>query len=272
MIPESAENRTVDLYECVSFPFDWKFSKTLISDVECFDATLLVKDNYFWLFCTVRKRSGASAHDDLHIYYTADFPEGEWHPHMGNPVMSNPEQARPAGSFFERNGIWYRPSQVCVPRYGYAVSINEVVALTPENYQEKPVARATPDWRPDLLTMHTLNFSGGLSVTDGQVLRSRVGGTSNSGFSILFVMDSMSTGGAEYSTLSLAGWLRQQLRWEVKVACLKDKRPAYDPAEFGLEGCIELISGDSPVVQWFRLKSLVGTMRPAVVHSVLLYS
>ena len=272
MIPESAQNKTVDLYVARTFPFDWEFCRTILSGIECFDATILQRDGYLWLFCTVRKRFGSSAHDDLHIYFSDDLLHGIWHPHSKNPVMSNPEQARPAGAFFALNGAIFRPSQVCVPRYGHGISINRVEMLDQQDYRESVVARTSPDWRPDLLTMHTLNFSDRLTVTDGQVRRFRWSRSKPFRFSILFVMDSLSTGGAEYSTLSLAGWMRNKMRWEVKVACLKDKQPSYDPAEFGLEGCIEIIRGESPVIQWFRLLRLVRRMDPAIIHSVLLYS
>ena len=49
MIPESKENKTIDLYKCIDFPYKWKHEKTLINNIMAVDATVLFKDNkYFY--------------------------------------------------------------------------------------------------------------------------------------------------------------------------------------------------------------------------------
>ena len=51
-----------------------------------------------------------------------------------NPVISDVKGARSAGKIFERNGILYRPSQCCMPWYGYGIKLNEIVVLTENDY------------------------------------------------------------------------------------------------------------------------------------------
>lgn len=173
MVPESADNMTVDLYECLEFPFKWKFKKSLLTNVRAFDATLHFHDGKVWLFCTIQKRSGSSTNDDLHIFFAEHLLDAEWKPHAGNPVLSNPYSARPAGRIFEVNNSWYRPSQICVPRYGYGLSLNRITKLDESNYHEENINEILPDWRKNLLSTHTLNFVRDLTIIDGQIKRFR---------------------------------------------------------------------------------------------------
>jgi len=174
MVPESADNLTVDLYECLEFPFKWKFRKSLLTNVRAFDATLHFQDEKFWLFCTIQKRLGASTNEDLYIFSSHDLLEGEWKSHPGNPVLSDPASARPAGKIFFHNNSWYRPSQICVPRYGYGLSLNKIIKLSESSYTEENVSHALPNWKKDLLSVHTLNFTEGITVIDGQLKRIKI--------------------------------------------------------------------------------------------------
>lgn len=173
MIPESADNSTVDLYECLEFPFKWRFKKSLLTHVRALDSTLYFQDNKYWLFCTIQKRSGSSTNEELCLFYTDHFLTGEWTEHTGNPVLSDPSSARPAGRIFYHDNSWYRPSQICVPRYGYGLSLNRIIKLSESNYIEENVKEAKPDWMKNLLSVHTLNFSNELTVIDGQIKRFR---------------------------------------------------------------------------------------------------
>jgi len=171
MIPESGENKTVDLFECVNFPFDWKFKQTLLTDIEAFDSTIHFHDGYFWLFCTIKKSLGASTDDNLYLFRSRDFLAGDWQPHSNNPVISDPAIARPAGRVFIHNNILYRPSQICVPRYGYGLSLNRILELSESSYKEEKVSEVLPNWRSDLLSVHTFNFSEDITFIDGQLKR-----------------------------------------------------------------------------------------------------
>lgn len=272
MVPESAANKTVDLYECIAFPFQWKFKRTLLSGMEAFDSTIHFHNNRYWLFCTIRKRTGASANDDLHIYSTANFLEGNWEPHPMNPVVVDPRTARPAGKIFTDGNYIYRPSQICSPRYGYGISINRIVELSESEYKEESVTKAGPHWHKKLRTMHSLNFTEGITLTDGQLNRHKLERAGIRPMRIMFVMDSLSTGGAEYSTLRLAGWLIKEMRWEVMLVCLRQRHPAYNPADFGLESNTIYMYGKSWIGKSIGLLQLMREWKPKIVHSVLLYA
>lgn len=172
MIPESAENKTIDLYECTDFPFHWKFRKTLVENVQAYDATLHVQDGSLWLFCTVQNQLGGSPNNDLHIFYTENL-FGDWTAHKLNPVISDPFTARPAGRIFMKDGALYRPSQICVPRYGYGLSLNKIVTLTKDEYSEEQVSTVLPNIDHHQLAVHTMNFSLNSTVLDALIKRPR---------------------------------------------------------------------------------------------------
>ena len=82
-------------------------------------------------------------------------------------------------------------------------------------------------------------------------------------------MDSLFTGGSEYSTLLYARWMQQQGH-QVKIILLKIKKPSYDPVAFGLQSKDILLL--EPGGLYFKLRQLhliIRTYQPAIVHSVL---
>jgi hypothetical protein len=178
MIPETGENRTVELYRCLDFPYRWRLEKVLLRGAWFVDATLHRAADLWWMFVNVGVED-AVADDELHLYH-ADRLLGEWRPHRGNPVKSDVRCARPAGRLFQRDGVLYRPAQVCAPLYGCGVSINRVQHLSPQAYLEQEEERILPPHPGELLGIHTVNRAGNLSVLDGFMRRPRRGpGTSS---------------------------------------------------------------------------------------------
>jgi hypothetical protein len=167
MIPESAENRTIELYRCEEFPHRWTFQMNLMENVLAVDATLLERDGKWWLFANIAERDSASPWDELFVFHAADFRTKDWTPHPLNPVISDCKRSRPAGCFFELDGRLYRPSQNCSVRYGYGFNFSEVTVLTETAYEEELVTAVEPDWDPRLLGTHTFNTAGRLHLSDG---------------------------------------------------------------------------------------------------------
>lgn len=171
MIPETSENKTIELYECIDFPKKWKLSKVLFSGISAVDATILKYNGKYWLFCNVKENEGASTLDELFLFYSNSITDGEWISHPCNPIVSDVRQARPAGSIFRENDKLYRPSQNCGKRYGYGLKINEIIQLTTTTYLEKTVESVNPNWSRDILGTHTLNKTSNLTIIDALVKR-----------------------------------------------------------------------------------------------------
>jgi len=173
MIPESGANKTVDLYKCVEFPLKWEYQKTLIKDIEAFDATVFYHHKKWWMFANVVEVEGASSWDELHLFSADDPTSDEWRPHPKNPIVSDCKTARPAGKIFSHNGLLYRPSQNCSVHYGYGFNINEIIVLDGENYSENLVSAVKPNWDKKICKTHTFNRVGSLHIIDASYTRYR---------------------------------------------------------------------------------------------------
>ncbi len=175
MIPETSENKTIELYRCTGFPDNWEFVMNLMENVEAVDTTLFEKDGKWWMFVNIREHPGASLSEELFLFHSTELMTNKWKPHPMNPVVSDVKNARQAGKIFEMNRNLYRVGQDCSVRYGYAMNINQITKLTEDKYSETRVQEITPSWKNNLLRTHTLNFQDGLTVIDASILRKKIG-------------------------------------------------------------------------------------------------
>lgn len=172
MIPETAQNRTVEAYRCVEFPGRWELERVLVDGVRLADATLHRGADRWWMFANGAPGASRVFDDELHIFH-AEHPLGEWRAHARNPVKSDARCARPAGRLYWRGGALYRPAQVCAPSYGAGIAIHRVLRLSPMEYAERVVERIFPA-ADGLLGLHTVNRAGELTVVDVLARRRRI--------------------------------------------------------------------------------------------------
>ncbi len=172
MLPETAENGTVELYRCEELPSRWRLERVLLANVRAYDATLWQQGDRWWMFVSIAAH-GTDGNDELHLYSSAVTPLGPWIPHPKNPVVTDTRRARSAGPLFVLDGSLYRPSQDCSGKYGQSISINRVDTLDEHDYHETPVERIEPGWEPNIMCVHTLGGTGRLHVVDVLVKRPR---------------------------------------------------------------------------------------------------
>lgn len=166
MIPESKQNKTIDLYKCIEFPFKWEKTKTLINNIKAVDSTILYYKGKYWLFANCRENEETPIHDELFLFHTNDLLSGNWISHPQNPIVSDARYARPAGKIIKVNGRLYRPAQNAAKRYGYGMQIREIVVLSEDHYKERQVQSIYPNWAKDIIGTHTINHIGQLTVID----------------------------------------------------------------------------------------------------------
>jgi hypothetical protein len=169
MIPESAGSHAVRLFRCAQFPDRWVHVADLFSG-PARDTAAWKQDGFWWFFTTLVEPRGQGF--GLYLFFAEDLT-GTWRYHPANPISFDARRARCAGRVFEHGGRLIRPSQDARWRYGYAFGLNEIVTLTPEDYEERPLLTVEPDWSPGLRGCHTYNRSGAIEVTDGQTVRRR---------------------------------------------------------------------------------------------------
>jgi len=164
MIPETKENKKVELYRSSRFPFEWELDSVLLDNVFAVDATIHAVDGKFWMFVGLSDGRYSNC-DELSIFY-ADSLRGPWTPHHRNPLITDVRRARPAGALFLDEGRLIRPSQDSSKAYGYALVFSEVLKLTEDEYQERPVSGLKPDWLKGILANHTYSRSEHFEVID----------------------------------------------------------------------------------------------------------
>jgi len=170
MIPETAQNGTVEVYRCEQFPARWKLERVLMKGVRCADATLHRLGDRWWMFANSAVEGG-EFNEELNLYSSKTLL-GEWKPHPRNPVKSDVRGARPAGGLYWSGNRLFRPGQICTPIYGSGITVNRVTRLNLEEYQEEEDHRIVPR-EAGTLGIHTFNRAGDLTVADAFERRSR---------------------------------------------------------------------------------------------------
>lgn len=173
LIPESAENKTVDLYRCQKFPDEWVYVKSLLTGVEAYDATLHYYAKRWWIFVNLRHHSSASPNELLYLFSAESLLADHWQAHPANPIISHADKARSAGALFEKNAVIYRPSQNCAGSYGRGLNLNQVIEWNEHSYKEKTIAQCIPNGKASLSGMHTITRVGNTIITDGIYTRKR---------------------------------------------------------------------------------------------------
>jgi hypothetical protein len=169
LVPESAENRTIELYRCRAFPYEWEYVRDLMGDILAYDATLLEHDGLWWMFANVKQHVGSSSWDELCLFY-ADTPiSADWKQHPMNPIVSDVRCARPAGRIFVDEGRLIRPSQDSSYCYGYGLNFMEITSLTTESYAEREIEKVRPDWGRSIYGIHTFSSDGAVTIIDAFV-------------------------------------------------------------------------------------------------------
>lgn len=158
-IPEAKDHKNVELYKLDLNTMKLVHVRTLIKDLEAVDPSLIFHQNAWYLFFT----AGYASNVELHIWHSETL-EGEFIPHVLNPIKSNVGNSRPAGSLFYIDGILYRPAQDCSRSYGSRVILNEVKILSEDSFLEITANVLEP---PKGFTgLHNLSFAGDYMIFD----------------------------------------------------------------------------------------------------------
>lgn len=166
-IPESYRSGMIILYKRNYSEESFIEEKILLSGVNAIDTTLVYHDNLWWLFFTEKINSWTH----LQLYYAEELM-GPYKPHRRNPVKTDIRSSRPGGTPFIHNNILYRPAQDCSKAYGGSLTINRVDKLTPDEYDETPVANLEPlRGSPFNKGLHTISQVGKYTLIDGKKYR-----------------------------------------------------------------------------------------------------
>lgn len=166
MCPESCAARDIRVYECVSFPLQWKLSKIIMSDIAAADSMIFEYGGCWWLFANTEPAASGDNCSELSVFY-ADSPLSDrWTRHPRNPVFVDSAKARNAGILLDGDAIYRIAQRQGFDTYGKGVSINRIVTLTRTDYEEKAVHSIEPNFFDDISATHHLHSNGAVTVFD----------------------------------------------------------------------------------------------------------
>ncbi|HLN22183.1 MAG TPA: hypothetical protein VK213_13905 [Bacteroidales bacterium] len=166
IVPESARSGKVSCYE-----FD-KVQKKLthcadLVDLPLYDPAVLKLNGKYWLTGSIYQDRSVY---HLYVFYS-DSLLGPYKPLPGNPVMKGLDGVRSAGGFIEVDGSLYRPAQNCSNTYGESITINKVLKLDENNFEEESYMLIEIDEsnrrEHNIHTIHTINVFGDRIIVDG---------------------------------------------------------------------------------------------------------
>lgn len=159
LMPESHENKRLEIYKCLNFPNYWELYSTAFEGETVVDA-FFFNDEFKqkWLFVTKQMDPNAPIDCELFIYRVDSIKMDKLTPHKQNPVIIDSRTARNAGAIFKYNNYLFRPSQRNIDGiYGKALNINKITKLTIDEYVEEQLTIIQPDFHNGLIATHHLH-------------------------------------------------------------------------------------------------------------------
>jgi len=173
MVPETSANKDIRLYECVSFPLEWRLCKVLMSGLSAVDTMVFEYKGLWWLFTNIDLSGIADEHtSELSIFYSKTPLTDDWIPHSKNPIFIDPTRARNAGILFDGGDVYRVNQRQGFQQYGKGFSINKICTLNPDTYREDTLCSLEPSFFQNLVRAHHLHCDGDISVFDYAVTTS----------------------------------------------------------------------------------------------------
>ena len=164
LIPETAENGTIELYKWNTKNETFVFQQVLLN-VAGVDASIVYYQGRWWVFCGLKDNL---PNEKLFIYYSDELT-GEYKAHEINPVKVDPAGSRPAGQFIIKNNVLYRPAQHSVNWYGEKIDWFKVNEFTPISFSEELIGEIIPQkqWEHNK-GVHTFSQTSRIIVIDAK--------------------------------------------------------------------------------------------------------
>lgn len=166
MIPESAENNDIRLYECVDFPLQWKLKTVLIDNISATDSIVFFKDSKYWLLTNSSISDESDHSSELMIYYSNSLISNNWTPHQNNPVIIDASCARNAGYIYNDETLYRVSQKIGFNTYGTGININKIKVLTTTEYREELASKILPKFKKKLRGTHHMSSNENMTVID----------------------------------------------------------------------------------------------------------
>ena len=171
MIPETNQNKRLEVYKSKNFPFEWELYATAFEGEHITDPTIYTDSyNNLWLFLNKSILPVTDNNSELYIYKIDSLKLNEIIPHKKNPVIIDCRIGRNGGAIFKDRNRIIRPSQYnnFYGSYGYGLNLSIIKTLTLDDYEEELIKTIRPDFRKGLIGIHHLCQREDRFVVDGR--------------------------------------------------------------------------------------------------------
>jgi hypothetical protein len=166
MVPESCQNKDIRLYECISFPNEWKLKKIIFQGVEAVDSMIFAYEGKWWLFTNMNPNKTSDRCSELFIFYSDNPIEGDWKPHSENPVIVNSQKGRNGGLIQYKEDLFRVSQKQGYGEYGVGFEINKIIHLTENIYHESLEKDGAESLFSDMIKSHHLHSNNKYTVFD----------------------------------------------------------------------------------------------------------
>lgn len=163
MIPETSDNKTIELYRSKKFPYEWELTKILKKDIKCVDSTVFIKDNEIYVIGYI-----LGTKKNKVCIFQMNMESGKL------SILDEVEDdntGRPAGNICYVGGKLIRPTQVFRKKYGESIVFKEIVSMKKNDYYEKTFSKLQGmdvliKGEKKIDRIHTFNRGGNIEIID----------------------------------------------------------------------------------------------------------
>lgn len=162
MIPETADNRTIELYHAKQFPYEWELTNTLKKNVRCVDSTVFFKDDGIYVIGYILGNKNKICIYQLDMVNKTITLTYE---------LEDDDTGRPAGNILVLDNEIFRLAQISKKKYGESISIKKIVSFNSEKYNEIEFSQISGkdifvDGEKIIDRIHTFNMVGNIEIID----------------------------------------------------------------------------------------------------------
>jgi hypothetical protein len=166
MCPETSESRDIRIYKCLDFPLHWKLEKIIMKDISAADTMLFERGGKWWMLTNVDPAQWGDFSLELCVFSANSPLDEQWRPHPANPLFIDASRGRNGGIVKEGDRLYRVAQGQGFNMYGKRTSVNEIVRLNEEAYEEKCVQVNSPTFRRGISGTHHMHSNGRMTAFD----------------------------------------------------------------------------------------------------------
>lgn len=165
IIPETKQNKTIELYKAKDFPYSWELDCILKDNIEAVDSTVVNFENRLLLYTYINLGK-----NKVFRVYNLDIENKKLNESEYEDIIDEKLVGRPAGNIIYNEGLYLRPTQDNRKTYGeniFLFEINKNANIFGIKC-DKMISTKKIKFEEDCLAtkIHTINHCGNIEIID----------------------------------------------------------------------------------------------------------